>query len=54
MKRRERETTTSRSEGPLSRPLDKLLGRKADPEGGKVYDKRSAWAWAYHSLWIWR
>ena len=34
------------SGGPSSRPLDKTLGRKADPEGGKFYDKRSAWAGA--------
>ena len=30
------------SDGSLSRPFDKALGHKADPEGGKIYDKRSA------------
>jgi len=45
-KRRERATATQ-AEAPKSRPLDKLLGRKADPPAaGKVYDKRSAWAGA--------
>jgi len=34
------------SGGPLSGPLDKSLGLEADPEGGKVYDKGSAWAGA--------
>ena len=29
-----------------SRPFDKPLGPQADPEGGKVYDKGSAWAGA--------
>ena len=38
-----------RSGGPLSRPLDRSLGRKADPEGGKIYDKGSAWAGAVAS-----
>ena len=32
------------AEGPLSRPLDKGLGREADPEGGNLYEKGSAWA----------
>jgi hypothetical protein len=30
------------AEGTFSRPLDKSLGREADPEGGKIYDKGSA------------
>ncbi len=38
----------TQSEGPKSGPLDKSLGRKADPEGGKIYDKGSAWAGATH------
>lgn len=35
------------SEGSYSKPFDKSFGRKADPVGGKIYDKGSAWAGAY-------
>ena len=35
------------AEAPKSGPIDKALGREADPEGGKVYDNGSAWAGAY-------
>jgi hypothetical protein len=34
------------AEAPKSGPIDKSLGRKADPVGGKIYDKGSAWAGA--------
>ena len=34
------------SGGPKSGPIDKALGREADPEGGKIYDNGSAWAGA--------
>jgi len=34
----------NQAEAPESRPFDKFLGRKADPEGGRIYDKRSALA----------
>ena len=32
------------AEAPKSGPIDKSLGREADPEGGKIYDNGSAWA----------
>jgi len=31
----------------MSGPFDKHSGRQADPEGGEVYDKGSAWAGAH-------
>jgi hypothetical protein len=39
-------TAVVQAEAPKSGPFDKPLGRKADPAGGKVYEKGSAWAGA--------
>ena len=39
-------TDVVQAEAPKSGPIDKSLGRKADPVGGKIYDNGSAWAGA--------
>ena len=39
-------TDVVQAEAPKSRPIDKSLGREADPAGGKIYDNGSAWAGA--------
>ena len=39
-------TDVFQAEAPKSGPIDKSLGREADPAGGKIYDNGSAWAGA--------